>query len=97
MQATKHDLSANEVRLDYAALVTTAEIAVGKSKSEISHYVIKITNNWSEKEFGSMKLNAGYLKEEAERLEIACETLATLKCGETRKNIIIVNKKEIQE
>lgn len=96
MQATKNDLSHNEAKLDYAALVKTAEIAVGKCKADIADYVFKITDDWSKKDFTGVYLKATWLREEAERLEIACETLATLKGGETRENIIIVNKKEIR-
>lgn len=96
MQATKNDLSYNEAKLDYTAMIKTAEIAVGKSRSAVINYADKICNDWSNKHFTGVYLNATWLREEAERLEIACEMLATLKGGETRENIIIVNKKEIQ-
>lgn len=97
MQATKNDLSHNEAKLDYSALIKTAEIAVGKSRTAIVNYANEISNEWINKKFTGVYLNAIWLREEAQRLEIACETLATLKGGETRKNIVIVNKREIKK
>lgn len=96
MYATKNDLSSNEAKLDYSALVKTAEIAVSSCLAKVNDYANKIHYDWIAKSFAGVHLNASWLREEAERLEITCETLATLKRGETREHILIVNKKTIE-
>jgi hypothetical protein len=96
MQATKNDLSANEAKLDYVALVKTAEIAVGHSLEQVSYYLNEIRKDRLGNYVTGLHCDANNMKNEAVMLEIACETLATLRGGETRENIVIVNKKEIQ-
>ena len=99
MDLTQHDLSHNEVKLDYQALVKTAEIAVGRAKQELNRYSGKIDEAIGayDKMFDgvSLRLNAQLLLNEAEYLCIACETLSALKGGLDREDVIIINKPEI--
>lgn len=97
MESTKHDLSYDEVKLDYEALVKTAEIAVGRTLNNINKYLGKIRSAWDEKDWTGLYLNCGWLEQEAKRMNIAGETLSALKGGLTRRSVIIMNKPEIKE
>ena len=96
MDLTQHDLSSNEVKLDYQALIKTAEIAVGKAKQEVYRHHSKIDEACFPKFDGvALKLNAQWLLDEAKYLCIACETLSALKGGLDREDVIIINKPEV--
>ena len=96
MDLTQHDLSSNEVKLDYQALVWTAEIAVGKAKQEICRYYNKIDNACLPFDGTALRLNAQWLLSEAKCFCIACETLSALKGGLDREDVTIINKPEIK-
>ena len=97
MEKTKNDLSWDEVKLDYEALRVTASCAVGRLKDKVYHYLNGMVDNWHEGNMTSMYLNAQWMSEEAGRLVICAETLASLEEGLKRHNVIIVNKPEVPE
>ena len=92
MDATKNDLSHNEVKLDYQALLATANTAVTYLYEDIKSELNAIFDNRMNKEYTILGLKAERIKQASERFQIACETLSALQGGLTRDNIIIVNK-----
>ena len=94
MYNTKHDLSYTEAKLDFQALVKTAEIAYVKAREEVSRrlhglYEIELT-----KDNTGRYCEANRLKETAQHLAIAAETLSVLYEARTRKILKVINKSE---
>lgn len=77
MYHTKNDLSAGKVRLDYKALLETAEIAFAKTTQTISSLCSNISNDYGKTVKSYME--ADYLAIEAKRLVTITETLFTLR------------------
>ena len=89
MEVTKNDLSYNEAKLDYQAMLLTSRIAYAKCLDGIyKHY----RDMRSLEPVFLPQLSAGWLLEEARRLAIVAETMETLEGGLIRENIIVVNK-----
>jgi uncharacterized linocin/CFP29 family protein len=93
MQVTKMDLSGDEVKLDYQALLSVSEIAFAQAREAISRELNKLQQYPLE---GCYYLNAEYLERYAKQLHIASETMYTLQKGLTRQECKIVNKPEIK-
>lgn len=91
MQTTKHDLSAGEVKLDYQALLTTAQYAVGRLISAIEQEKAELHDALFNKEWTKAYLRANYLVGHAKALAVAMETLSALSEGLDREDKIIVN------
>jgi hypothetical protein len=97
MMKTKNDLSFDEAKLDYRALIRTAEIAVSVLEQKIRQRLDKVRDSYSNRDITSLYLEAEWLSEDAERLSLCCETLSTLWGGVDRSNITIVNKEVTNE
>ena len=89
MEKTKNDLSFDEVKLDYQAMLSVSKIACGHCLEEISRHL------------GDMRIPSGkfipwlsaqWLAREAGQLVIAAETMHTLQEGLGRSTVTIVNK-----
>lgn len=91
MRATKCDLSYNHAKLDYEAMLTTAQIAVYHTLEEIRLLSGKMRIAMQEKDISSIYLDAQWLEGKAKQLTVAAEVLATLIGGQEREEIEIVN------
>ena len=89
MNYTKHDLSYNSTKLDYMALILTAESAYASLLTSINK---RSSILWETSDNIKRYLEAKYLERDANQLVIIAETLSTLKEGLTREELIIVNK-----
>jgi len=93
MEVTKNDLSYDQAKLDYQALLTTARVAYYELLENIYGYYNKLRDTH---DTTSYYLNASRLAREANHLVIVGETLATLQGGLERSVIEIVNKPEVK-
>lgn len=93
MEFTKNDLSYDQTKLDYQAMLTTAQIAFSHTREEINRHIHN-TYNISGKV--NYSLEAKWIKEEADKLAIIAETMDTLQGGLTRSQIEVVNKPEVK-
>ena len=97
MKITKHDLCGQEAVLDYAALITVAEIALAKARNAIEGYIADIRNE-REKTYREksnrlrISLKADWLATEARYHQIAAETLETLIEGRDRDTITVLRQ-----
>ena len=89
---TKHDLSANVVKIDYNALLETASIAFRLARDKV-HKQLNELYDWNISNT-SRSLTANWLADEAKNLAIATETYSTLAEGKTRgvKELINIPK-----
>ena len=94
MNVTQNDLSFNSTKLDYKALLTTAEIAFAHSREEINRHLSSLYKYPLE---GCFYLEAEHIEWEAKSLHIISETMYTLREGLTRQDLEIVNKPEVKE
>ena len=92
MQTTKHDLSYNEVTLDYQALVQTAEIAFTLARNDVYKYHNQLQEYPLK---GSFYISAECLERAAKQLRTAAETLYTLREGLERGILKVVNKPDM--
>ena len=92
MQVTKHDLSYDEVKLDYQALLRTSVIAFARTRNEIER-LVNHTHSLTEKNFSS---TARCIYDEAEKLVVAAETWHALEEGLTRRHLEVINKPDIE-
>lgn len=90
-----HDLSSDQVKLDYHALRLTAEIAYRESRDRIAHYLDALHWRDCRGEHIGRTHDARSLAGTARDLAIAAETYSTLVEGETRSIKILVNVPEI--
>jgi len=88
---TRNDLSSNEVKLDYQALLSTSTIAVGESLEQIGRFSRKVGDAVQKQDVTSIYLNAQWLEDYAKRLLLSADTLAALIGGKSRDNKVIVN------
>lgn len=95
MENTKNDISGNEVKLDYDAMIRTAGIAYRASKEEISSYLDKLYVADEKADSTSRYLTATWLKHAATNLAIAAETYSTLLEGKTREQKTLVNLQQV--
>mgnify|MGYP003394029234 CR=1 FL=1 len=94
--STKNDLSGNEVKLDYEALVITANVAVGKCLDQLDSYSRKIRDAFctgGNTDITTLSLTARYIRDEGKNLAICADTLATLLGGRDRDKVTIINHK----
>lgn len=102
MNITKHDLSAGLVRLDFQALLKTAEIAYYAKLNDLDdahHSLFNMlpTSRPAESSVGiSRYLKANEVRAIGEALTIAAETLYTLEESVNRERIEIVNRKVVK-
>ena len=92
---TKHDLSADVVKLDYEALVETAEIAFVETREAVSRYLDELRE--MEISNVSRSMTANWLADEAKTLAVSAETYSTLVDGKTRSHVEIINKPKVEE
>jgi hypothetical protein len=87
----RHDISANVVKIDYAALLETAKIAKYASRNNVERALGEIQHNdW--RPCKSMKLTARKLANDAQALALAIETVEALEVAEYRDELVIVGK-----
>jgi hypothetical protein len=94
---TKNDLSFDEVKLDYKALITTAQVAVGRCIQEIERHKSEVHDALWKRDNTRLHLCAERLAEQAKLLSVCANTLAALNEGVTRSVVTIVNKDEVPE
>ncbi len=96
MQATKNNLSGGLARLDYEALIIVAKIATREILEKIDQHRQKVRDSIPVNHLHGFLcesyLNAQWLREASQELEIATETLATLVGGLEDRKVEIVNK-----
>ena len=93
MNTTKNNLSMDEVELDYAAMLRTADVAFSNAREAISRHLNKLQEYPLS---GCFYIDAQELERQARALTIVAETLYTLRNGLTRPVATIVNKPEIK-
>ncbi len=94
MDRTKHDLSFNQVKLDYQALLRTSIIAFAHTRNEIA----RLTHDtYSLKPALSLHHTARLIAEEADKMVVAAETMDTLEEGLTREELEVINKPEVRK
>jgi len=94
MEATKNDLSFNSTKLDYLALLKTARIAFAHTRNDLDRYLGRTHDFNPTPNYASL---AGRIKEEADQLVVAAETMHTLEEGLTREELEVVNKPEVKK
>lgn len=90
---SKHDLSYNEVKLDYEALIAVATSAAFRCKQEVEDRIGTLQNEMFERKYSHAASTATYLMDAANALARALETLYVLKEGVDRDIVTIVNHK----
>lgn len=91
---TKNDLSADEVKLDYEALLKTSATAVRESLDRVVEYTGKIRESLRESKMTSVHLRAEWLRNHANDLAIAADTYAALAEGRSRTHKILIEPPE---
>ena len=92
MQATKNDLSYNQTKLDYQALLDTAEIAFANTREELNKNLHSLYEHPLK---GCFYLTTSRVETLAKQLNTVAETLYTLRGGLTREELEVVNKPEV--
>lgn len=93
MNHTENDLSYNSTKLDYLAMLKTSRIAFAHTRNELSGYLLQTHDI---KPSLSYDYLARLIKEEADQLVIAAETMVTLEGGLYREELEIVHKLEVK-
>jgi len=89
MQVTKNDLSFNSTKLDYMAMLQTAQIAFAHTRNEVERLVGK-THDLNP--HADHSLTCGRILDVAEQLVVAAETMHTLEGGLEREELEVINK-----
>jgi hypothetical protein len=89
---TKNDLSFNQVKIDYAAMLDTASIAIGGQIWAIERNFGDFRNATEKGDLTLIHLSAQRLAEEAGKMAIVADMYAALKGGMEREEIEIINK-----
>ena len=97
MRKTQCDLSFDHAQLDFNAMKNVARIAVGGLLETISKHERDIRDACLKDYATGIRLEAEYLAQAANRLEVCAEVLSTLIGAESRSELEIVNKPEITE
>ena len=96
-----HDLSANVVKLDYNALLITAEIATYWTRVEIERKLQTIQDahiyNRKDNPYSIVTYAAQDLVKLSEHLAIAAETAEALNAMKIRSELEILNRPEVKE
>jgi len=88
----KHEISAEFVKLDFAALLETARIAKFASRHNVERALSEIQyNDWHQPD-KRMKLTARRLASDAQALALATETVEALEDAKNREELVIVGK-----
>lgn len=90
MNNTKHDLSADEVAIDYQALIETAAYAFIELREKLNRelhimFTIGVTTH-------NLACSANAILEVSKKLAIAAETYHALVEGKSREKFAITNK-----
>lgn len=93
MNQTKNDLSYNQTKLDYLALLKTARIAFAHTRNDLDRYLGQTHAFNPTPNYASL---AGRIKQEADELVIAAETMHTLEEGLSREELEVINKPEVK-
>lgn len=94
MRVTQNDLSADLTKLDYQALVETAQIAFVKCREELNRLMHKTYEiNFTK---GCFYLTSEDIAKTAGQFNTVCETLHTLTEGLERSQLEIVNKPDVE-
>jgi hypothetical protein len=93
MRNTMNDLSFDHAKLDYEAMVRTAEIAFGRLLENIDEH----TSLLRKRSYKKPSLRSEWLLNDAKGLAIVAETLETLYGCRTRGTIEIVNVRKEEE
>ena len=94
MNQTQNDLSCNQTKLDYLAMVKTSRVAFAHIRNELDRYLHQ--THEIKPQLG-LDFLAKLIKEEANELVIAAETMHTLEGGLSREELEIVNKPEVKD
>lgn len=94
MLKTKHELSFNSVKLDYDALLKTAQIAFANTRTRVEEHLKRLQEH---SRTSCYYLDAQWLERAASQLTIAAETMYTLEHGLERREVTIVNKLIVKE
>jgi hypothetical protein len=86
-----HDVDGNTVKLNYNALVRTAEIAYGQLLQKVSSCLDK-AYYMKPDDLTGLHLNASDLSQIAEKFKLVAETLSALKYGLKREIVILTNR-----
>ncbi len=97
MNRTQHDLSYDQTKLDYQALVRTADIAFAHTRNELDRCLHRTHDIPVEGQTYNPYHEGGRIYELAEQLSVVAETAHTLHEGLTRSQLEIVNKPEVKE
>ena len=89
---TKNDLSANETKLDFQALVKTAAIATRELRNEIHRLDGGLGDALMKGDITGIHLKSQWLSEAAESLAITADTYSALLGAKDREELSIVNK-----
>jgi len=92
---TKNDLSGNETKLDFEALVKTAAFATRELRQQVSRYDGKLSAALMDNDVTGIHVDAQWLADAARDLAIAADTYAALLGARSREEISIVNKPEV--
>ena len=93
MNETRNDLSFNCAKIDFQAMLSTAQTAYVHSRDRI-HRLLSETQSIGVTDT-TLHLNAHWIKQESELFAIAGETLATLRGAAKREKLEIVNKPDL--
>ena len=88
---TKNDLSADTVKLDYRALLKTAQFAYRELRDEIDRRLVSLREADANQDDTGRYLRAARLAKQAADLAIAADTLSALSAGRERSEKKLVN------
>jgi hypothetical protein len=91
-----HDLSANTVKLDYNILLQVALIAWGGAKTGVERALHEIQSAPIYEPNKSLSLTAESLRNHAEQLALAVETVEALRGLKIREELIVINQPEVK-
>ena len=89
---TQSDLSYNEAKVDFQALVTTAAIAVREVRQQISRLDSQLQEDLFSNDVTGIHLKSQWIAEYAQSLAKVADTYSVLLGAKTRDNLTIVNK-----
>ena len=96
MDTTKHDLCTNTVSLDYQALLQVSEAAYHVMKNEMQE-LMSYFNQYPLPMSPMLYLKTHRMRTLAQNLDIAAETLYTLRHGLDREKVKVINKPEVDK
>ncbi len=91
---TKNDLSYNETKLDYQAMLKTAAIATRELREQVNRLNSQLCDDLLHNEVTGIHLKSQWLAEYAQSLAITADTYSALLGAKERENISIINKAE---